>query len=125
MEFGASVRHDKVGALVKSLVAEVNDLVKRAPQKNELTRLVDRNVRDTRDNLSEVTAIADAAGKGVLFDQPWQPKATLERIAAVRAVDVHRAARASFTGENATLVLVGLPPRREVATATRALESLA
>jgi predicted Zn-dependent peptidase len=122
LELGGQVRHDRVAVLVDALAAQLERLARRAPSRDELDRVVARYARDMRDTLDDPASLAEAIGKGVLFDRRFRPGHQVAAVAAVDGAAVRAAVRGVLGG--ATLALVGLPSARDVARARRRLEAL-
>lgn len=124
VEVGAQVAHDRVGDVVEAVCKELKAITLRAPKPDELDRVrarVDRDLLDMRDVPSHV---AESAARGALVGLPLDAERTLARISAISAKDVKKAAQQTFRADNAVLVLVGLPPRKEVQRAQKAVEDI-
>ena len=122
LELGGQVRHDRVFALVDALAAQLERLARRAPTRDELDRVVARYARDMRDTLDDPAALAEAIGKGVLFDRRFRPRHQVAAVAAVDGAAVRCAVRGALA--SSSLALVGLPPARDVARARRRIDAL-
>lgn len=109
LEVGGTVRHDRVEELLRALVREIAALRRRGPSPAELRRVVERYQRDARDARDDAAALAEAAGKGTLYGQPWRPEEAMAALAAVRPRDVQRLAARLFP--HAHIVLAGSPSR--------------
>lgn len=123
LEVGGMVRHDRVEELVRELERQLESLLRRGPSSAELVRVVQRYRRDARDARDDPAALAEAAGKGTLFSQPWSPGHAVAALAAVRPEDVRRVGRACFTRMH--VALAGSPGRRAVKAARAAVARLA
>lgn len=123
LEVGGTVRHDRVEELMRALHREIVALGKRGPTAHELSRVVERYQRDVRDSQDDPAALAEAAGKGTLFSQPFSPAHAVAALAAVRPRDVQRLAARVFRGCH--VVLAGSPNRRAVANARAVAARLA
>ena len=123
IELAGAVRHDRVGKLVTAFAQQMRALVTTPPTAPELQRVVKRVWRDTRDLLDDPGSVAEAIGKGALFQQPFEPVAQVARFAAVTGEQVQAAAMASAS--HPRLVLIGLPKKAEVNAARETLAALA
>lgn len=124
LELGGTVRHERVGDLVEGLMAELLALAVRAPTRDELSRTARRAARDLRDTQDDPALLAEAVGRGVLFDDPFRP---VRAVAALRAVTPAHVQALVRSGACALqVVLGGMPPRTAVqrarATLTRAVQ---
>jgi predicted Zn-dependent peptidase len=122
LELGGQVRHDRVVVLVDALVGQLERLMRRAPSRNELERVIARYTRDVRDTLDDPAALAEAIGKGVLFGRPFRPTEQIAAVAAVDGGDVRDAVRAAMP--HACLALLGLPAARDVARLRQRIDRL-
>ena len=122
LELGGQVRHDRVFALVDALAAQLERLARRAPTRDELDRVVARYARDMRDTLDDPASLAEAIGKGVLFNRRFRPGHQVAAVAAVDGAAVRRAVRGALAATS--LALVGLPSSRDVARAGRRIDAL-
>jgi predicted Zn-dependent peptidase len=122
LELGGQVRHDRVAVLVEALASQLTRLARRAPGADELARVTARTARDLRDTLDDPAALAEALGKGVLFQHRFVPARQLRAIRAVDGDSVRAAVRSALGG--ACLALVGLPRVRDVASARRRVDAL-
>ncbi|MBI1948233.1 MAG: insulinase family protein [Deltaproteobacteria bacterium] len=123
LEVGGTVRHDRVEELARELLRQLLSLARRGPTAAELARVVQRYRRDARDAWDDPAALAEAAGKGTLFSQPWSPEHAVAALAAVRPDDVRSVARSCFA--RAHVVLAGSPSRRAVQAARATVARLA
>ncbi len=122
VEVGAQVAHDRVGDVVEAVCRELSAIKRRAPRPVEVERVRARLERDLLDMRDAPSHVAESAARGALVGLPLDPERTLARVTSVTPKDVSAAARALFQPEDAVLVLVGLPSRREVQRARRAIE---
>jgi len=122
LELGGQVRHDRVNVLVDALAGQLERLARRAPARDELDRVVARYARDMRDTLDDPAALAEAIGKGVLFDRRFRPGHQVAAVAAVDGAAVRAAVRGALAASS--LALVGLPSTRDVARARRRIDAL-
>jgi predicted Zn-dependent peptidase len=121
-ELAGQVRHDRVAVLVEAFASQLRRLMQEPPSAAELDRVCKRAWRDARDMLDEPAALAEAIGKAALFSQPFDLAEQLIRLAAVDGAAV--SAEATRLAARAQLVMVGLPRKKEVVAATKALETL-
>jgi predicted Zn-dependent peptidase len=123
-DLGAQVAHDRVGQLVESLCRELARLRQRGPTKDELQRIRARLERDLSDMRDDPADVADAIAHGELLGVPFSPERLRASYASLTPVDVRDCAREVLRAEQAVLVLVGRPKKKEVKRAQKALREL-
>lgn len=124
VEVGAQVAHDRVGDVVEAVCRELAAIAHKAPRLDEVERVRARVQRDLLDMRDAPSHVAESAARGALVGLPFHPERTLARVAEVAPKDVSKAARSLFHKDKAVLVLVGLPHKREVQRATKAIEEI-
>lgn len=122
VEVGAQVAHDRVGEVVEAICQELKALKRRAPKEDEVGRVRARLERDLLDMRDVPSHVAESAARNALVGLPFSPARTFELMSAVTPKEVSATARELFQKDAAVLVLVGLPSRKEVARAQRAIE---
>jgi predicted Zn-dependent peptidase len=122
LDVGAQVAHERVGELCEKVCRELTALARRAPAQQEVERVKRRVQRGMRDLVDDPASYSEAAARGELVGQPFDPSLVLSRVNAVDAPAVRRAAAEVFRSAAAVLVLVGLPSKKEIQRATRALQ---
>jgi predicted Zn-dependent peptidase len=124
LELGGTVRHDRVGALLRALVRELRVLVKGGVTHGEVRRVAARHARDMREVLDDPAALAEHLGRHALFGARFDPRAAPDELSSVTAREVSALARELLTRDAARLILAGDPTRREVSAARAAVRGL-
>lgn len=122
LDVGAQVAHERVGELCEKVCRELSAIARRVPTPAELERVKRRVARDMRDLVDDPAGYSEAAARGELVGQPFDPARLLARVDEVSAADVRRAAMDIFRADSAVLVLVGLPPKKGTQRAARAIK---
>jgi predicted Zn-dependent peptidase len=124
IEVGAQVAHDRVAEAVDAVCRELALVASRAPGRPEIERIVRRLERDLLDMGDDPCQVAESAARGEMVGVPLDPARVLERVRGVSGADVRRVARQVLRAQSATLVLVGLPSRRQARKAQEAVAAL-
>lgn len=124
LEIGGQVQHDRVGDVVDAVVRELEDILRAPVEPEELARVQDRVARDLRDFRDMPDELVESLSRAALFGLPFDLPAALAGARAVTPGLLQDKARAVLRLENAALVLVGLPGKKQVARAEAALARL-
>jgi len=124
LEVGAQVAHNRVGELMEAVAAELARVKRRTLPSAELERVKARHARDLLDMRDAPAHTAERIGRAVLFGLEPDPLFHHRELLAVDEAAIRARAREVLRSDNATLVLVGRPPRADVARAEAALGSL-
>lgn len=107
-DFGASVEHGKVGALVEASLGLIDELRADGPTNEEIEKAKRRYLWDLRTVRDDPEDTAHFLGTSVLFGLPEPLSVVAEQIAEVSAEDVRRVATRYFDQSNAYLTCVGV-----------------
>lgn len=107
-DFGASVEHGKVPALVETSLALVDELRSQGPTEAEIDKAKRRYLWDLRTVRDDPEDTASFVGTSVLFDLPERLSVIAEQVAAVTAEDVRSIAERHLRPSDAHLTCVGV-----------------
>ncbi|MGB5809608.1 MAG: pitrilysin family protein [Polyangiales bacterium] len=107
-EFGASVEHGKVPALVETTLDLIRDLQDRPPSADELEKAKRRYLWDMRTIRDDSEDTSHFVGTSALFSLPEQLGAAAEQVSAVSADQIQSLAQRFLRPEDAYLTCVGI-----------------